>query len=63
MTPTDNRIGKLLRLHRNVRDIGVRELAPEIGISIATLSRIERGHVMDLATWMKVQKWLLGDTR
>lgn len=59
MIPGSTRIAKLLRLYRNVNDIGVRDLAPEIGISIATLSRVERGHQMDLATWLKIQDWLL----
>jgi transcriptional regulator with XRE-family HTH domain len=53
------RLANLLRLERHIR--GVRELATEIGISIATLSRIERGHAMDAATLMKVLNWLLQD--
>lgn len=53
-------IGRLLRLYRSVNEIGCRAMARELGISPATLSRIERGHQMDLATWVKVQAWLLG---
>ncbi len=37
---------------------GVREVAKEIGISPATLSRIERGNVPDLDTFGKVCRWL-----
>jgi|ERR1051326_3777064 DNA-binding Xre family transcriptional regulator len=37
---------------------GVREVAKEIGISPATLSRIERGYVPDLETFGKVCRWL-----
>lgn len=53
------RLARLLRLSRNVDDEGVRTIAKQIGVSAATLSRIERGHAMDLATWLKVQAWLL----
>jgi len=59
MTALRSTLGRLLRLHRNVNDVGLRELAREIGISHATLSRIERGYMMDVATWLKVQAWLL----
>lgn len=38
--------------------IGMRECAKEIGISPATLSRIERGKMPDLMTYAKVCKWL-----
>ena len=58
---TTTRLGPLLRLHRNVRDIGLREFAREVGISHATLSRIERGYLMDIATWLKIQTWLLSE--
>jgi len=37
---------------------GVREIAREIGISPATLSRVERGHLPDLETFKKICKWL-----
>ena len=39
-------------------DRGVREVAKEIGISPATLSRVERGHLPDLETFSKVCQWL-----
>ena len=38
--------------------MGVRAAAAEIGISPTTLSRIERGHVPDVATLNKVCAWL-----
>ncbi len=37
---------------------GVRATAEEIGISPATLSRIENGHMPDLVTFAKVCDWL-----
>lgn len=39
-------------------DRGVREVAQEIGISPATLSRIENGHVPDLQTFKRICDWL-----
>jgi len=37
---------------------GVRAAAKEIGISSATLSRVENGNVPDLATFAKICSWL-----
>jgi len=39
--------------------VSIRELAKEIGISAATVNRIERGYVMDAATLMKVLNWMM----
>ena len=39
-------------------DVGVRAAAKEIGISPATLSRVERGYLPDLDTFGKICKWL-----
>lgn len=46
------------KLLRKRGDRGIREVAKEIGISPATLSRIERGNLPDLETFGKVCKWL-----
>jgi transcriptional regulator with XRE-family HTH domain len=40
---------------------GVREVAREIGISHATLSRVERGFMPDLETFGKICRWLKVD--
>ena len=50
------RIGPLLRAQRG--DRGLREVAKEIGISTATLSRVERGKVPDLETFRRICHWL-----
>ena len=39
-------------------DKGIREVAREIGVSPATLSRVERGHLSDLETFGKICRWL-----
>lgn len=49
-------LGQRLRRQRGNR--GVREVAGEVGISAATLSRVERGNVPDLETFAKICKWL-----
>ena len=38
--------------------VGVRATAVAIGISPATLSRIENGHLPDLANFQKICQWL-----
>lgn len=42
-------------------DRGVREVAKLIGISPATLSRVERGNLPDLETFGKICRWLSVD--
>lgn len=40
---------------------GIRTAAHEIGVSTATLSRIENGHLPDLETFRRVCEWLGAD--
>lgn len=49
-------IGTLIRERRGAR--GVRQVAYEIGVSPATLSRIENGKQPDLGTFEKLCRWL-----
>lgn len=53
---TLEQLGPLLRDKRGKR--GIREVAAEIGVSAATLSRVETGKQPDLDTFAKVCKWL-----
>ncbi|MCC7169904.1 MAG: helix-turn-helix transcriptional regulator [Planctomycetes bacterium] len=55
-TPTLQTLGQKLLKKRAGR--GIREVAKEIGISHATLSRVERGFLPDLETFGKICKWL-----
>ncbi len=57
--PTLQTLGRLLRTSRDTR--GIRDVARKIGISPATLSRVERGHLPDLETFRKVCTWLKVD--
>ena len=49
-------IGALVREQRRAR--GVRQVADEIGISPATLSRVENGKQPDISTFEKLCRWL-----
>lgn len=54
------RIGAVLRAWREKYDLTVREAAPQVGVSIATLSRLERGEQIDAATQLKLIVFLFG---
>lgn len=49
-------LGQKLLIHRSGR--GIREVAKEIGVSPATLSRVERGYMPDIETFRKICNWL-----
>lgn len=53
---TLQQLGDRLRRERGQR--GMREVAGEIGVSSATLSRVERGNLPDLDTFRKICRWL-----
>jgi len=50
------RLGQQLRRRRAGR--GIREVAKEIGVSAATLSRVERSNLPDLETFAKICEWM-----
>lgn len=52
------KIGNLIKSWRTIEQISLRDLAPEIGTSVATLSRVERGELMDGATLAKILIWM-----
>ena len=52
-------IGALVRAKRGA--LGVRGVAKDIGVSTATLSRVENGHQPDLGTFEKLCQWLVID--
>jgi transcriptional regulator with XRE-family HTH domain len=61
MTLPISELGRLITAKRGAR--GVRAAAAEVGISSATLSRVENGHMPDLGTFAKICKWLDKDPR
>lgn len=53
--------GRLIAAKRGLK--GIRTAAAEAGVSTATLSRVENGHMPDLETFAKICKWLGHDPR
>lgn len=56
---TVHSLGRLALERRAQR--GIREVAAEVGVSPATLSRVERGKMPDLETFGRICKWLRVD--
>jgi transcriptional regulator with XRE-family HTH domain len=52
------RIGELVRAWRKECGKGQREVAADIGISYATLARVESGHAADGMTIIKLVIWV-----
>lgn len=61
MTLPIEALGRLVTVRRGSR--GVRAAALDVGISPATLSRVENGHMPDLETFAKICRWLEKDPR
>lgn len=57
--PTLESLGPLILKRRGKQ--GVRATAKQIGISPATLSRVENGHLPDLENFRKICQWLKVD--
>lgn len=51
-------VRSVVTFKRKAQHMGLRELFKASGVSIATLSRIERGHSMDAETFLKLIEWL-----
>lgn len=51
-------IGKLLKLYRHVNEIEFRKFAKEVGVSPATLCRIESGKKCSMDVSLKLLLWL-----
>jgi len=55
-------LGEVINCWRAVRHIGIHEAAKVIGVSHATLSRVERGEPADGKTVVKILFWLMDPT-
>lgn len=51
-------VGPLIQIYRKENRFSVRQLAKIIGISTATLSRVERGYKADGETVIKIIGWI-----
>lgn len=59
INPDIEALAERIQQHRAGR--GIREAAKEVGVSPATLSRVENGKVPDLETFSKICTWLGDD--
>jgi transcriptional regulator with XRE-family HTH domain len=51
-------LGRLILEKRDERGLGIRAAAREVGISHATLARVEKGFLPDLENYEKIRRWL-----
>src|SRR5579885_3355421 len=58
-TPTNpTHLGAALMARRRAKRLTLRDLAAEIGVSLNTLSRVERGFMPDLKNFQRIVDWL-----
>jgi transcriptional regulator with XRE-family HTH domain len=53
-----SQLGARLRAQRRAKRLSLRDLAAQIGVSLNTLSRVERGHIPDLKNFQRIVDWL-----
>jgi transcriptional regulator with XRE-family HTH domain len=51
-------LGALVKKRRKARNLSLRDVADQTGVSLNTLSRVERGHVPDLPNFRRIIEWL-----
>lgn len=56
-------IGKVLHSYRVMNEISLRDLGKQLGISAATLMRLEKGNNIDAQSMFKVMQWLFGNAK
>ena len=54
----ETNLGAMLRCFMAMERLSMRKLAPQIGISPATLHRLCAGYAMDAVTLLKVINWM-----
>jgi transcriptional regulator with XRE-family HTH domain len=57
-TPNRPQLGHTLRTARRRQHMSLRDLADLIGVSVNTLSRVERGQMPDLKNYQRIVEWL-----
>jgi transcriptional regulator with XRE-family HTH domain len=57
-TPNRPQLGPTLRVTRRKQHLSLRDLADLIGVSVNTLSRVERGQMPDLKNYQRIVEWL-----
>lgn len=57
-TTRASQLGATLQARRRAKRLTLRDLADEIGVSLNTLSRVERGYLPDLKNFQRIVDWL-----
>jgi transcriptional regulator with XRE-family HTH domain len=53
------KLGELIKAWREVNGMGIRDAAKQIGVSSATLSRIENGKELKHKSFLKLFTWII----
>lgn len=53
------KLGAVLRSYRLLKELDLRTLGKEIGVSAPTLMRIEAGRQTDAGTLLKILNWMI----
>jgi transcriptional regulator with XRE-family HTH domain len=56
--PRRPQLGDTLKAERRSRRLSLRDVSDETGVSVNTLSRVERGHLPDLKNYQRLVDWL-----
>jgi transcriptional regulator with XRE-family HTH domain len=56
--PRTPQLGDTLKAERRSRRLSLRDVSDETGVSVNTLSRVERGHLPDLKNYQRLVDWL-----
>lgn len=56
--PDTAKLGAVLRARRREKHLSLRDLHELTGVSVNTLSRVERGHIPDLTNFRRILEWL-----
>ncbi len=60
MKPCRSRLGEMIQLYCAAHGISERQVAAELGMSVATFNRVMRGHEATVSRLMPILAWVLG---
>jgi transcriptional regulator with XRE-family HTH domain len=58
LEPNTSNLGIILKARRHEKRLSLRDLSDQTGVSLNTLSRVERGHIPDLKNFRRLVDWL-----
>ena len=60
MSERRSRLGEMVNLYCAANSISERQVAAEIGMTVATFNRVMRGHEVTISRVMPLLTWMLG---